>query len=187
VLNGELSYEDTAGKRGEVSAGGIEWMKSGNGGWLEGHAASGAPLRVFQLWIALSPSETSSAAESEYIAPQELELDGAVGVLLGQFGRARSRIRGAPTGTNYFHVRLEDGQRWSYAAPDGHNVTWLAVDRGRLRSQQGERVHWGQIAVFGDSRGVIEMQADGETSLVLGSARRYPHPLVLGEYPSIQA
>ena len=48
-------------------------------------------------------------------------------------------------------------------------------------------MHWGQIAVFGDSRGVIEMQADGETSFVLGSARRYPHPLVLGEYPSIQA
>jgi hypothetical protein len=68
-------------------------------------------------------------------------------------------------------VRLKDREDFRYAAPDGHNVTWLAVDRGGLQLQEGERVLWEQIAVFGDSAGVIEVQADGETSFVLGSAR----------------
>ncbi len=78
-------------------------------------------------------------------------------------------------------MRLRNGQRWRYAAPDGHNVTWLAVDRGGLQLQ-GERVYWEQIAVFGDSAGVIEAQADGDTSFVLGSARRHHHPLVHEEH-----
>lgn len=31
VLRGGLAYEDTTGKKGEVAAGGLEWMKAGNG------------------------------------------------------------------------------------------------------------------------------------------------------------
>ena len=130
------------------------------------------PLRVFHLWVEQLVAQRESAATSEYIAPDEVEEDGPVRVLLGQFGRARSRIRQAPTDLNFFHVRLKDRQDFRYAAPDGHNVTWLAVDHGSLQLREGERVLWEQIALFGDSAGVIEMQADGQTSFVLGSARR---------------
>src|SRR4029077_10920174 len=67
---------------------------------------------------------------------------------------------------------LMDGQRWRYAAPDGHNVTWLAVDRGGLRLEEDGRVLREQIALFGHSRGVIEVQAEGESSFVFGSAKQ---------------
>jgi redox-sensitive bicupin YhaK (pirin superfamily) len=174
VLNGEVSFEDATGAHGAVHAGGFAWMKAAHGAWHGGGSASGEPLRVFQLWIALPPSEVSSPAASQGIAPQEVEEDGPVRVILGQSGMARSRIRGAPADTNCFHVRLRDGQRWRYVAPEGHNVTWLAVDRGGLQLREGERVYWEQIALFGDSDGVIHAQADGDTSFVLGSARRSP-------------
>jgi redox-sensitive bicupin YhaK (pirin superfamily) len=172
VLNGELSFEDETGKRGEVAAAGFAWMKSGSVVWHEGGDAAREPLRVFHLWIAQLGAQEERAAVSEYIAPDEVEEDGPVRVLLGEFGRARSRIRQAPAGLNFFHVRLKDRQDFRYAPPDGHNVIWLAVDRGSLQLQAAEQVLWEQIAVFGDSAGVIEVQADGETSFVLGSARR---------------
>ena len=170
VLNGELSFEDKTGKRGEVAAAGFAWMKSGSVVWHEGGDAAREPLRVFHLWIAQLGAQEQRAAASEYIAPDEVEEDGPVRVLLGEFGRARSRIRQAPAGLNFFHVRLKDRQDFRYAPPDGHNVIWLAVDRGSLQLQEGERALWEQIAVFRDSAGVIEVQADGETSFVLGSA-----------------
>jgi hypothetical protein len=44
-------------------------------------------------------------------------------------------------------------------------------------------VYWEQMAVFGDSGGVIEAEADGDTSFLLGSARRQTRPLALNEYP----
>ena len=45
-----------------------------------------------------------------------------------------------------------------------------------------ETIHAGQLAVFEESSGAIELQADGITSFVIGSAIKHPHPLVLGRY-----
>jgi redox-sensitive bicupin YhaK (pirin superfamily) len=172
VLNGALSFEDASGKPGEVAAAGFAWMKSGSVIWHEGGDAVREPLRVFHLWIAQLGVPEERPAASECIAPDGVEQDGPVRVLLGTFGRARSRIRQAPADLNFFHVRLKDRQDFRYAPPDGHNITWLAVDRGSLQLPEGERVLWEQIAIFRDSAGAIEVQADGETSFVLGSARR---------------
>jgi redox-sensitive bicupin YhaK (pirin superfamily) len=179
VLRGGVVYEDTTGKKGVVAAGGLEWMKAGNGVWHDGGAAPGEPLRAFQLWVALPPSEENAPPESQYIAPDEVQEDGPVRVILGQFGQARSRIR-APAGINYFHVRLRDGQHWRYAPPEGHQVAWLAVDEGTLWSR--DPISVGQIAVFEESSGAIEVQADGDASFVLGSAIKHPYPLVTGYY-----
>jgi redox-sensitive bicupin YhaK (pirin superfamily) len=102
-----------------------------------------------------------------------------VRVLLGSHGRAHSPIS-APAGINYFHVRLKDGQRWRYAPPDEHGVAWLAVDKGGLRSYAPIRA--GELAVFEESGGAIELEADGDASFVFGSAIKHPHPLILGNY-----
>ena len=179
VLRGGLAYEDTTGKKGFVPTGGLEWMKAGNGVWHDGGPTPGEPLRVFQLWIALPPSEENASPESQYIAPDAVQEDGPVRVILGRYGRAGSAIR-ALAGINYFHVRLKDGQRWRYAPPQGHTVAWLAVDQGDLRSPAPIRA--GELAVFEESDGAIELEADGDTSFVLGSAVKHPHPLVLGYY-----
>src|SRR6266446_2130914 len=188
VLRGGVVYEDTTGKAGTVPTGGIEWMKAGNGVWHDGGATPGEPLRGFQLWVALPPSEENAPAESQYISPDAVQEDGPVRVILGRYGSASSPIR-APAGINYFHVRLTDGQRWRYVPPDGHTVAWLAVDEGGLRSHapihaappdrpkariappRGAAnevsvgaVDTGELAVFEESGGAIELEADGDTS-----------------------
>jgi redox-sensitive bicupin YhaK (pirin superfamily) len=184
VLSGSVSFEDATGEHGEVRAGGLAWMSAAaHAVWRGGAAATGEPVRVFQLWISLSESQQSSSAASERIASDDMAKEGPARVLLGQLGRTRSPLLRAPADINCLRVTLNDGERWRYAAPVGHNVTWLAVDRGGLQLQHGERVYWEQIAVFGDSGGVIDAQADGDTSFLLGSARRQPPPLALQEYP----
>lgn len=174
VLDGAVSFEDTTGRRGEVRAGGFAWMRVAHAAWRGGDSPSGEPLRVFQLWIALPAAADSVAALSEGIAPHQLEADGPAQIILGQSGGARSRLRNVPAGINCFHVCLKDGERWRYAAPACHNVTWLVVDRGGLRLREGECVSREQVAVFGDSRGLIEVRAAGDTSFLLGSAARQP-------------
>jgi len=178
VLSGSIAYEDTTGKKGQIAAGGLEWMKAGNGVWHDGRVLPGEPVRFYQLWIALPASQENSPPESQYMAPDAVQEDGPVRVILGRFGRARSPIR-APDGINYLHVRLKNGQRWRYTPPAGH-VAWLSVDQGRLRSS--ETIDAGQLAVFDEYGGAINLQADGATSFVIGSAIKHPHPLVLGNY-----
>jgi hypothetical protein len=45
-----------------------------------------------------------------------------------------------------------------------------------------EPIGEGQLVVFEESGGTIELEAKGDTSFVLGSAVKHPHPLVLGYY-----
>src|ERR1700680_384953 len=154
VLRGGLVYEDTTGKKGEVAAGGLEWMKAGNGVWHDGGPTPGEPLRAFQSWVALPPSEENAPPESQCISPDAVQQDGPARVILGRYGRATSPIR-APAGINYLHVRLKDGQRWRYTPPEGHTVAWLAVDEGRLQSPAP--ILAGQLAVFEESGDAIEL------------------------------
>ena len=179
VLGGGVAYEDTTGKSGTVPTGGLEWMKAGNGVWHDGGPAPGDPLRGFQLWVALPPAEENAPAESQYIAPDAVQEDGPARVILGSYGRATSPIR-APAGMNYLHVRLKHGERWTYVPPQGQTVAWLAIDKGALLSDVP--IHAGHLAVYEESGGPIELEAVGDTSFVLGSAVKHPHPLVLGRY-----
>ena len=179
VLSGALTFQDASGTRGTLTAGGYQWIMRGQQESHAGGQVGGSRLRALQLWLGLPLSRGNSPAESQRVAAHQVQEEGTVRVVLGQFGQARSRLVSAPPDINYFHVRLKEGQHWRYTAPEGHNVTWLAVDRGALTLREGERVHQEQLAVFGDSPGAIEVRAADNTSFVLGSARRSSHPVVL--------
>lgn len=171
VLEGELSFEDERGRRGEVGADGAAWMKAGSVVWHDGGPPLRDPLRVFHLWIERLTAQHGPVAASESIVADAVEEDGPVRVFLGQFGQARSRLQHAPPGVNCFHVRLRNAQQFRYAAPEGHDVTALTVDRGGLQLPAGERILWEQTALFGPDSNLIEVQADGETSFLLASAK----------------
>ena len=179
ILAGGLAYEDTTGKSGTVAAGGLEWMKAGNGVWHDGGATPGETLRVFQLWVALPPAQENSEPHSQYVTAESVQHEGPARVILGRHGNARGVID-APAGMNYLHVRLKDGERWTYTPPEGHIVAWLAIDSGSLRAARS--IHAGELAVFEESGDAIELQAVGDTSFVLGSAVKHDYPLVLGTY-----
>jgi redox-sensitive bicupin YhaK (pirin superfamily) len=179
-LSGAIEYEDTTGKKGVLSAGGIEWMKAGNGVWHDGSVLPGDVARVFQLWIALPASQENSPAESQYVAPSDVRQEGPVRVILGSYGNAASTVR-SPEGIHYYHVQLEDGESWRHEPPAGYSVAWLAVDQGQLYAP--EPVEAGQLAVFSESDGdAVEVQAHGRVSFVFGTAIKHPHPLMLGSY-----
>jgi len=90
-----------------------------------------------------------------------------VRVILGSYGNAKSPIR-APSGINYLHVRLKDGERWEYQPPAGHDVAWTySVTRKEL-------------AVF--EEGETALSFEGPAEFVLGSAVKHPHELALGYY-----
>jgi redox-sensitive bicupin YhaK (pirin superfamily) len=184
VLSGALVFEDVHGLKGTVLAGGFKWATPGEVVRYAADRATGEPPRDFQLWVELPSKAASASGESRCVAPHEVEEEGPVRVVLGQLGRACSPLAHAPLDINYFHVRLKDGHCWRYAAPAAHNITWIAVNRGAVRIPADGRVLRQQIALFGDSGGVIEVQADGESSFVLGSARRVSNALAQGlRYP----
>ncbi|NDZ17425.1 hypothetical protein C7T35_03315 [Variovorax sp. WS11] len=176
---GDVSYEDTTGMEGVLPAGGVEWMRAGNGVWHTGGPVGDSRLRGFQLWVALPASEENAPAQSLYLAPSQVPHEGPARVLLGRYGKAESVIP-APASMNYLAVRLKDGERWRYTPPAGHTVAWVAVNAGWLDA--GGPVGTGELAVFEESGEAIDFVAHGDTAFVLGSAVKHPHELVMGYY-----
>ena len=179
TMEGDVVYEDTTGKSGLLPAGGVEWMRAGNGVWHRGGPADESRIRGFQLWIALPESEENALAESIYLPPVQVPQEGPARVLLGRYGAAQSPIP-APADINYLAVKLKDGERWRYVPPAGHSVAWLAISTGKL--DIGEIVTAGELAIFNESNDAIDFTAEGDSSVVLGSAVKHPHDLVMGNY-----
>lgn len=179
MMQGDVTYEDTTGKKGVLPAGGVEWMRAGNGVWHTGAPVDDSPMSGFQLWVALPASEENALAESIYLAPSDVPQEGPARVLLGRYGAAQSPIP-APADMNYLAVRLKDRQHWRYTPPAGHSVAWLAVNGGQLEAN--EMIGTGELAVFEESEQPIDFVAEGDTSFVIGSAVKHPHELVMGYY-----
>ena len=180
VLQGALDYADSTGKSGSLGEHSIEWMQAGNGVWHGGGPAGGTePLRGFQLWIALPPSLELADAFSDYVDDEAIPRDGNARLLLGSYREHGSRIAYHEPVT-YLHVRLQDGQRWTYRPAPSHDVAWLAVAVGGLLVD-GQTLRR-EMAVFEEGSGPIEVVAQGESEFVIASATKHPYPLVTGYY-----
>jgi redox-sensitive bicupin YhaK (pirin superfamily) len=177
MLEGSVQFAETTGKQGVLPRGSVEWMRAGNGVWHTG-AAGPEHVKVFQLWVALPPELENAPFASRYVMPGEVPAEGPVRVILGTYGGARSPIDAPPMA--YLLVSLRDGERWTYRPPTGHDVAWLAVGDGLLRTPSP--VPSGELAIFEPSEAAIDVLADGPTRFVIGSAPGHPHPLVLGPY-----
>jgi redox-sensitive bicupin YhaK (pirin superfamily) len=178
LLEGGFTYEDSTGAKGNLSEGSVEWMQAGGGVWHTGEAV-GPRVKGYQLWLALPPETESAAAFCAAVQPQSFPQAGPARVILGNLGNAHSPIV-APAPMDYLDVRLRAGEVWRYEPAPGHNVAWVAVHEGTALAPQP--ISAGELAVFEESQESIEFKAQGDTSFVLGSARKHPHDLVLGHY-----
>jgi len=104
---------------------------------------------------------------------------GPARVLLGSHDGASSAIE-SPAEINYLAVRLAAGARWRYTPPAGHEVLWIAVGSGVVRTP--DRVRRGELAIFAPGEAAVEFVAEADTEFMLGSAVPHPHDLVLGYY-----
>ena len=179
MAEGSTSYEDTNGARGLLKAGGVEWMRAGHGVWHGGGAGEPGPARGFQLWVALPPHLELGPSVSLYQGSEDVPVAGPARVLLGSHDGVSSAIE-SPAEINYLAVRLAAGERWRYTPPAGHEVLWIALGNGVVRTP--DRVRRGELAVFAPGEAAVEFVAEADTEFMLGSAVPHPHDLVLGYY-----
>lgn len=178
-LEGGSTYEDSTGASGVLKPGSVEWMQAGGGVWHTGAPLPGLAMRGFQLWLALPEAIENASPHSLYVAPDDIPQAGPARVILGRYQGLDSPIPPVSPLT-YLHVRLKEGEHWTFERPAGHDVAWVAPSRGELLAA-GQRIG-AEVAVFDGSGEAITFEALGETEFVLGSAARHPHPLVTGYY-----
>jgi redox-sensitive bicupin YhaK (pirin superfamily) len=179
LFEGAVRYEDTTGATGVLSEGGVEWFKAAQGAWHGGGFGDAGRTRGFQLWIALSPDHELGPVESIYQGADEVPQAGPARVLVGAYDGVASPLRPG-TSLNYLAVRLKAGESWRYEPPASHKVAWMSLGKGRVLAP--EPIDAGELVVFEPSNAAIDIHADTDAELVLGSAAGHPHDLTLGYY-----
>ena len=175
-LGADVQYEDTAGQKGVVLAGGLEWMQAGGGVWHQGFIQPKGSVTGFQLWIALPPDIEDGVSKGQYIPPEAVPLMGNVKVLLGSYGDATSPIS-TPSSIHYFDLALKAGEYWSYQPPISHTIAWLFVYQGEI-SVSSERISQ-ELLLFDQSDGRVAINAITEARALIGTAVKHDYPLVL--------
>jgi redox-sensitive bicupin YhaK (pirin superfamily) len=181
----DVRYSDTTGKSGLLRAGGLEWMNAGRGAWHQGWLQGSGPAIGFQLWVPMPPGVEGGAALGQYVPPEDVPSiaipGGNVKVLLGSMehgsDRAHSPIE-SHQDMNYLVVSLDAHQQWHYEPPRAHTVAWAFAFDGKPFIQNVATRR--ELIVF-EGSGAIEMRASSTpASILLGTAKPHPFPLILG-------
>ncbi len=178
VYQGEVEHKDTAGNRGRIGPGDVQWMTAAKGVLHEEmhgreFTKKGGALEMVQLWVNLPAKHKMSKPGYQEI------LDATVPSvsLDGNGSRARviaGELRGAKgpaktfTPVHLWDLRLKAGSKVDLDLPDGYTAL-LLVQRGSVRVNGSEQVGVAELAQFERDGERFTLEADADaTVLVMG-------------------
>ncbi|OJZ19039.1 MAG: hypothetical protein BGP21_13245 [Thiobacillus sp. 65-29] len=181
MLDGHMEHRDSMGNRGDLQAGGAQWMKAASGViHSEMPKQTAGLMRGFQLWINLPASQKmSDPAYQEFSAAAipETVRDGArVRVLAGEYDDVHGVIEDPETDVLYLDVRLEAGRRFESPLAGDRNA-FVYVFEGDA-TLAGEALPRHTLAVLGKGEG-FAIDAGGEGArFILVAGRPIGEPVV---------
>ena len=186
MLDGHMLHEDHLGHRGDLRAGGVQWMTAGRGIiHSEMPQQIAGRMRGFQLWINLPRADKMKPAAYQDVGPERIprvSLPGAtVRVIAGLLatlpdaGRATGPLGAGATEPVYFDVALEAGAAVALAMPAGHRV--IAYLFEGEATVAGQWLAKGQLGVLGDGTS-LELTAARAARLLVIGGRPLNEPVV---------
>ncbi|MBN8763335.1 MAG: hypothetical protein BGP20_13025 [Thiobacillus sp. 63-78] len=181
MLDGHMEHRDSMGNRGDLKAGGVQWMKAASGViHSEMPQQTNGLMRGFQLWINLPAREKMSApAYQEFSAGAipEVVLDGArVRVLAGEFNGRHGVIDDPATDVRYLDVTLAADAHFNLPLGDPYTA-FVHVFEGSVHLAD-ESLPVQTLAVLGPGDTVaIRAGADG-ARFILVAGRPLGEPIV---------
>jgi len=143
MLAGDFEHKDSTGGEGRMTAGDVQWMKTGSGIiHSEMPAMKEGKLHGFQLWINMPAKMKMSKPEYHYIDADQMAVhkdnEKQIKVIAGKFEKAEGPIKGHNVEPIYFDIELKKGKEFSYEIPTTHNSFIYLID-GEIKI--GDRTH----------------------------------------------
>ncbi|MFZ5660260.1 MAG: pirin family protein [Pseudomonadota bacterium] len=181
LLDGHMLHHDSMGNRGDLRAGGAQWMKAASGViHSEMPQQREGRMRGFQLWINLPASEKMSEPAYQDIAPEAIptvEEEGAlVRVLSGEYAGQRGPVADPHTDLRYLDVTLTAGHALSVPV-DADWTVFLYAFEGEIRLND-KSIAADQLAVLGPGERVLVQAGSREARFLLVAGRPLREPIV---------
>tara|TARA_Y100001970_G_scaffold111207_1_gene138813 strand:- start:1259 stop:2095 length:837 start_codon:yes stop_codon:yes gene_type:complete len=133
MLAGEFEHKDSTGGKGRMTAGDVQWMKTGSGIiHSEMPAMKEGKLHGFQLWINMPAKDKMSKPEYMYIDSKKMSIhkdkDKLIKVIAGKFEKAEGPVKKHNVEPIYLDVELSKNKNFNYKLPKLHNSFVYLVD-----------------------------------------------------------
>ena len=187
VLSGGLEHYDSRGHHGIVPAGGLQWMKSGNGIIHDEQLSpvlqrDGGIMHSLQFWINLPASAKAEDAEYLNLLPGDVpevslpDQAGTVRVLAGSLGDLSSPVK-TFTGQMLYHIRLRPKAGFTLqTTPEWEYAAFVPADEVSIN---GQNFRNSELVVFGEGDELrMQSQSINGSDLFLFGGEPYTEPIV---------
>ena len=143
MLAGEFEHKDSTGGKGRMTAGDVQWMKTGSGIiHSEMPAMKEGRLHGFQLWINMPAKYKKNKPEYIYIDSKKMSIhkdeDKQVKVIAGKFEKAEGPVKKHNVEPIYFDVELNENKYFKFKLPKTNN-SFIYLIEGEIKI--GEKEH----------------------------------------------
>lgn len=166
LLQGSMQHEDSAGHRGSLEAGDVQWMTAGRGVvHAEMPSAAllehGGTLEGIQLWVNLRAQDKGMAPRYQDTAASAIPVVEAPGlrlkIIAGEALGTRAVIE-TRTPMHYLHVQLS-GRAFTHPVPEGWNaMVYVRKGRGAIGPDRVPAAE-GDLLVFRNGQGDVLLEA----------------------------
>lgn len=186
VFQGEVEHHDTAGNKGKIGPGDVQWMTAARGVLHEEYhgrefTRKGGTLEMVQLWVNLPAKDKMSPPGYQEILGKNIpqvplpEQAGTVRVIAGDYAGTPGAAK-TFSPVHLWDIRLTAGGKTELQIPDGFSAAIL-VRRGQVRIHSKETVLEGELAHFDLKGSVILLQADNAAEILLMSGKPLGEPV----------
>jgi redox-sensitive bicupin YhaK (pirin superfamily) len=177
AYEGAVDHEDSAGNKGSIGPGDVQWMTAGAGVLhkeMHGRefARTGGRFQMLQLWVNLpaklkmTPPRYQTLLAADIPAVQLPDNAGSVKVIAGEFGGSTGPAL-TFTPIKLLDLRLSANGAATLDLQDGHTAA-LFVMQGSVTVNGEEAVHAGELAVFKREGGEVKIASEtGATVFVM--------------------
>lgn len=178
MLEGALEHRDSAGNKGIIAAGDVQWMTAGAGVVhsempAESFRESGGRLNGFQLWVNLPKSDKMTAPRYQDTLAANIPIyeseDKSVWVkVIAGSSKGKQAVISTHIPILYLHVILQPGASFSQAVPLAHTaLAYVISGQGKFDEK---KVEADQLVIFsnhdnGADSDVVMFTAEGNQAL----------------------
>jgi len=137
MLAGEFEHKDSTGGKGRMTAGDVQWMKTGSGIiHSEMPAMKEGKLHGFQLWINMPAKHKMNKPEYLYIDSKKMSIhkdqEKKIKVIAGKFENTEGPVIKHNVEPIYFDVELEENKLFNFKLPKTHN-SFIYLVEGEIK------------------------------------------------------
>jgi len=185
MLAGEFEHKDSTGGTGRMSAGDVQWMKTG-GGIIHSEmpAMTEGKLHGFQLWVNMPAKLKMNKPEYIYIDSKQMQVhkdsDKKIKTIAGKFGDAEGPVKGHNVEPVYFDIELEKNKEFNFDLPSTHNsFIYLIEGEIKIGNQKHDQVNDSTLILLTKGE-KLKVKAITKAKFLLISGKPIGEPIARG-------